>query len=103
MEYPDFQSAEGCHDFSPANSMAVLGMLLQDSTFATEKFVTKVDHWQIPLSILEKKCLEGLFFSLNVQGFIKLYLIIYFISFIYSGRNILYLQGVWNRTCKVLR
>lgn len=103
MEYPDFQSAEGCHDFSPANSMAVLGMLLQDSTFATEKFVTKVDHWQIPLSILEKKCLEGLFFSLNVQGFIKLYLIIYFTSFIYIGRKILYLRGVWKRTCKVLR
>ena len=103
MEYPDFQSAEGCHAFSPANSMAVLGMLLQDSTFATEKFVTKVVHWQIPLSILEKKCLEGLFFSLNVQGFIKLYLIIYFTSFIYIGRKILYLRGVWKRTCKVLR
>ena len=25
MEYPDFQSVEGCHGFSPANSMAVLG------------------------------------------------------------------------------
>ena len=103
MEYPDFQSVEGCRGFSPANSMAVLGTSLQDCTFATEKFVTKVDHWQIPLSILEKKCLEGLFFSLNVQGFIKLYLIIYFTSFIYIGRKILYLRGVWKRTCKVLR
>ena len=103
MECPDFQSVEGCHGFSAANSKAVLGMLRQDSTFATEKFVTKVDHWQIPLSILEKKCLEGLFFSLNVQGFIKLYLIIYFTSFIYIGRKILYLRGVWKRTCKVLR
>ena len=55
MEYPDFQSAEGCHDFSPANSMAVLGMLLQDSTFATEKFMTKVDHWQIPSSSRPEK------------------------------------------------
>ena len=53
MEYPDFQSVEGCQAFYPANSRAVLVGLEQGCIFAKEKFVPKMTQESFKIAILD--------------------------------------------------